>query len=509
MAFASGASWRPSTAGDDRILGLSPVALAAIVQLLVWSVGPGLLFGNLHSDTLEAAYWGRDWALGYAKHPPVTTWLIDLMLRTGLPRIFALMLLSQMTVLVASFFIWKIARRYASRETATLAVLLYLVSPASTIYAVQLNHNSMLAPFCAGVLYFGLEYLEERRWGDAVGLAVAAGLGALTKYEILFVLVALVVIAIAVERFRAAFFHPASYVCIALFLLILAPHIWWLDANRWPSLARAMGTEKVSSMAALNTSAINGVVGIFTLFAVPIILLAVTMRWRRSDQQTRGPQTKLIAVLIAFVPLAVLVFGSILTGQVMKPLWVLPLSGSVALGLAIVFPAGEPGRGMTQRQGGLTAIVATLTIFLGFATYLIVAAAIGKPLTAFSANTHMLSNEVEAFWARRHGGPLQCLVIADRKIGPSGLLWMNERPDYVDFSSPSWATPRQIGECRHTGGVAVLAEPSNALDSFPSACPDTQRLEMPAALLPGKARWPVELVYIPPEGATAGCAQTK
>ena len=88
MSFASGASWRPLSAGDDRILGLSPVALAAFVQLLVWSVGPGLLFGNLHSDTLEAAYWGRDWALGYAKHPPVTTWLIDLMLRSGLPRIF-------------------------------------------------------------------------------------------------------------------------------------------------------------------------------------------------------------------------------------------------------------------------------------------------------------------------------------------------------------------------------------------------------------------------------------
>jgi 4-amino-4-deoxy-L-arabinose transferase-like glycosyltransferase len=291
MEIASGSSWRPASAGGDRILGLHPLLLAVLVQLAVWSIGPGLLFGNLHSDTLEAAYWGRDWALGYAKHPPVTTWLIDLVIRLPIPRIFGLMLLSQVTMAVAAYFLWRLARLYASRQTAALVVLLFLTSPSATIYAVQLNHNSMLAPFWAASAYFGMQYLEERRWSDAIGLAVAAGIGALTKYEILFLLVSLLAVAILVRRFRPAFFHPASYVCMAVFLLILAPHIWWLDTNRWPSLSRALGTEKVSSVAALNISAINGVVGLFTLLAMPVLLLLATMTRRRPDELTRGPRT--------------------------------------------------------------------------------------------------------------------------------------------------------------------------------------------------------------------------
>ena len=59
---------------------------AVLIQVAIWTVGPALIFGNLHSDTLEAAYWGRDLALGYAKHPPLATWLIDAVLRLGLDR---------------------------------------------------------------------------------------------------------------------------------------------------------------------------------------------------------------------------------------------------------------------------------------------------------------------------------------------------------------------------------------------------------------------------------------
>jgi hypothetical protein len=190
----------------------------------------------------------------------------------------------------------------------------------------------------------------------------------------------------------------------------------------------------------------------------------------------------------------------------MKPLWVLPLTGTVVLGLAILVPAGDAGRGLTVRYSASILIAVSGLIFVGFAGYLIVAGAIGKPLTAYSADTKALSDEVEAIWAQHQPGPLRCIVIADRKIGPSGLLWMKGRPDYVDFSSPSWATPTQIGECRRTGGVAVLAEASPALDSFPASCPQKHLMQVPAAPLLGAVKWPVELVYIPPEGTADACA---
>lgn len=505
MSLADGSGWRSNAAADGDILGLPPLVLGGLIHILLWSAGPGYLFGNLHSDTLEAAYWGREWVLGYAKHPPITTWLIDSVLRLGLPRIFALMLVSQLTMAITATFVGRLARLYASRETAAFAVLLFLTSPAATLYAVQMNHNSVLAPFWAATAYFGILYLEERRWSSAICLALAAGLGALTKYEILFLLVALLVMAACVVRFRAAFFHPASYVAVLIFLAVLAPHLWWLGNNDWPSLSRALGTDKVKNLAALNTSAVNGLIGVFALMAVAGPLLLATIHIRRPDEQTRGPQTRAIAVILGFFPVFVLILGSVVTDQILKPLWMLPLGSTLALGLAILFPAGDVRGGLSARASSLILMVVSASIFVGFLAYLKVGSLIGKPLTAYAADTRMLALEIEAEWAKHQSGPLRCIVIGDRKLGPSGLLWLKTRPDYVDFSSPSWATPRQIDDCRRSGAVAVIAEASPALGSFPEACPQKRTFLVKAMPLFGRSQWPVEIVYIPPEGSVNAC----
>jgi hypothetical protein len=80
----------------------------------------------------------------------------------------------------------------------------------------------------------------------------------------------------------------------------------------------------------------------------------------------------------------------------------------------------------------------------------------------------------------------------------------------VDFSSPSWQTPAQIGECRRTGAVAVLAGPLSVLNNFPAACAGTRtQFDVPAMSGMGKARFPVTLVYIPPEKAPiAACGSS-
>ena len=486
--------------GRERIFGLHPLTFAIALQVFVWTLGPALIFGNLHADTLEAAYWGRDWALGYAKHPPMATWLMDLALRTGLQPIFALMLLSQLTVAVTAFFVWRIARLFASRETAALAVLLYVVSPAATVYAVQLNHNSLLAPFWAATAYIGLLFLEERRWSHAVLLGLVAGLGLLTKYELLFVLVSLLALAAATPRYRPAFFHPASYLAALVFLLVIAPHVWWLETNRWPSLSRAMGSEKIDSVNALNISAVNLIVGLFTLLAAPCALLLGTIRRREADEITNAPGHRMMASVMGFGPLAVLILGDVVTMQVLKPLWVLPLSSTVAVALAVLFPAGGAAEGLPVKRTAQIICWASASIFAGFAIYLVVAGAIGKPLTAYSADTKKLAEATEALWAENQKTPVACVVVGDRKIGPSGVLWLKGRPDFVDFSSVGWQTAAQIAKCRRSGAVAVIADGAKILGEFPAACKaSARRINVPTASGMGKVLFPLDLVYIPPQ----------
>ncbi len=484
-----------------------PIGIAVLVHAVLWTFGPALISGNLHSDTLEAAYWGRDLALGYSKHPPLTTWLIDFALRLGVYPIASLMLASQVTVAVAAVFVWKSVRLYASQQTAALAVAIFILSPAASFYAVQINHNSVLAPFYAATLYFGLIYLELGRWRDAIGLGIAVGLGVITKYEIAFAVAPLLVLAVVVPRFRETFSRPASYVSVLIFLAILAPHVWWLNENNWPSLSRALGSEKITDINAFNISLVNALVGALALLAVPTAVLLGTRRKRAEDDEIIRPDRERIAFVLLFVPIVGLLLSSIATWQVLKPLWVLPLTTSTAIGLALLFPAGAFGVGLSEKAIARFTIIVSGLVLVAFALYLMIAAAINRPLTAYSAETKALSEATERLWAKHSKSPLKCVVTVERKLGPSVVLWMRSRPDIVDFSSPSWGTPAHVEACAKTGGIALLVDAdATALKAFPNVCvdPDAQ-IQVRTVFNVGKMQWPVAMAYIPPAGSPS-CA---
>ena len=482
----------------DQILGLNPMIFAMAVQLMVWTLGPFAFFGNLHSDSLEAAYWGREWQLGYSKHPPVTSWLMDLALRTPLPPILALMLLSQITVAITAFFVWKTTRLFASRQTAALAVALYLTSPAATFYAVQINHNSVLAPFYAGSFYFGLLFLEERRWRDAILLGVIAGFGMLTKYELAFVLMTLLALGVAVPRFRPIFHHPASYVSGGIFFAILLPHVWWLRQSGWSSVGRALGNEKITDLSLLNVSAVNLLVGIFTLFIVPGLILMFTARRRAQDELTTGSYHRLIALALAYLPLLILIAMSFITVQVIKPLWVLPLASSTAIGLALLFPAGNYGEGQSSVATAQMSAAVSAAIFAGLTLYLIVAVLIGKPLAAYSLNMQHLAKETQRFWAERNASPLRCVMITERKLGPSGVLWL---PGRVMIAENSKETQPQI--CREAGAVVIYPPDLPPVERGGTQfCEKTQRVQLRSTPPIGKTDLSVILAYMPPAGGS-------
>ncbi len=481
----------------EQIFGLEPMIFAVALQLILWSLGPLVLFGNLHSDSLEAAYWGREWMLGYSKHPPLASWIMDLALHVPLPPILSLMLLSQITVAITALFVWKTTRLFASHQTAALAVALYLASPAATIYAIQINHNSMLAPFWSGAFYFGLLFLEERRWRDAILLGLLAGLGMITKYEIAFVLVTLLALGLAVPRFRPAFHHPASYVSGAIFIAILLPHVLWLQKTGWSSVGRALGNEKITDLSLLNASGVNLLVGIFTLFIVPGLILMFTARRRAQDELTTGSYHRLIALALAFMPLMILIVMSVITVQVIKPLWVLPLASSTAIGLAVLFPAGHYGEGQNNLSTAKLSAILSGVIFGGLTLYLLVAVMIGKPLAAYSLNLKELAQETQRFWAERSKAPLTCVIIAERKIGPSGVLWL---PGHVTIAE-GWRPTGLPESCKESGAVAVYpSDATSLLRQDLGLCPVTERVTLRATPPLRKTSITAGLAYLPPQG---------
>jgi len=486
-------------AGGDRPY----TAVAALAHASIWSIVPALVIGNMHSDTLEAAFWGSDFALGYAEHPPLLSWILDLALRIGHAPIFTLLLISQIGMVIAAVYVWRAVRLYAGPSSAAMAVTLTLISPAATVYGVQVNHNSFLAPFWAAALFYGLAYLEGGKWRDAALFGVATGLGLLVKYEMAFIVICLFGLALIVPRFRAAFRRPATYVAILIAGAIIAPHIVWLAHNSAPSISHALGRHKMTEAGRLAASVGNLLVGLLVLFAVPAILLfAANAGCGAAKRPAWRSERGAIAAVLAFGPFLVMLIGIVATLQVAKPLWTTPMTPSSAVGLMLLFPpCGDRERGIAKTIALLSAIAMS-----GFLAYLFIADAVtassGEPMASYAADTRRLGAAVEDFWQAHTSEPLECIVIAEHSLAASAVLWTRSRPHYVDFIQGFWSTPSRIERCRKSGGVAILTHiPGERaiFDSFPAAAgAPSLSLAIPAAFGFSGATWPVELIFLAP-----------
>ena len=497
----------PSTARDVelgmRSSTLSPVAIAVLAHALMWVVVPAFFLGNLYPDTITAAYWGRDFAFGYFQHPPMTSWVIDLGIAISRFPIFSLLVTAQITTVISAYFVWKTARLYATDSTASIAVMLYLVSPAATVFAVILNHNSMLAPFWAASMFFSLRYFECGRSRDALTLGLVVGLAIVTKYEIAFLIIAILVLAILVPRFRHVFVRPASYVAAAIAFLIFAPNLYWLYQNGWLALGHASGVHKVDSMAMLGRDIGKILVGLSVLYLLPALLLYLMWRVRAAvSPRALSPRHALIGAVLAFGPLVVMLLGTLPTRQIVKPLWVLPMTSSMAVGLSLLFPlrasVDQPFAWTTEK----TAVASSAVLALGFAMFLIVGEAIGEPATYFVADTRPLSAAINALWRSRQIRPLECIAISENLFGGSAVLWVPDSPRFINFSEPYWSKPEQLADCQRAGGIAVI-DGVEFLSSFPNACPATREtVQVRTRWNFGGSRWPVDLVYIAPQSET-------
>ena len=490
----------------DFIVDLWPLMLAGA---LLWAVVPGLAFGNLHTDTLEAAYWARSFALGYTKHPPLTSWVIDAVLFPGRWSILGVLSASQLLSFLTGFLVWRIVRDRASRSTAAFAAALFLISPVATFYAVQMNHNTVLLPFYAATLLFGLRLLEKGRLVDAIALGLAVGLGILTKYEIVFAVFPLLVLSLIVERFRGIWTNKAAYFSILIATLIFLPHLLWLKDHDWSSVVRAVDSAPINGFGSLLWSIWGLIWGGVAIFVVPLAMVRITHRQRQgsSDREASSELNQTVAKVLFFSPLVAVIVASLLTGQFIKALWLLPLAPSTAVGLALLFPAGSKTNGLIAKANARTGVLGSTIVFIAYWAYLFVGESIDRPMESYLADTRPLSEAVEGLWQAHSKERLACFVTDESKVGASPVLWLASRPDIVDITAQGWPTPERVTKCASTGGIAAVLDGGVPIISrFPNAC-----LSMALPIRVGTifkiapTGWPGSIVYIPPKGSS-NCA---
>ncbi|MEA2929637.1 MAG: hypothetical protein QOG38_2065, partial [Hyphomicrobiales bacterium] len=124
------------------------LAIVLALHVLIWTLLPALTSHNLQLDLVEDLALGREWQLGYWKHPPLPWWLADLAYRvTG--NVNAVYVLGPLAAATCLYVVWLLGRDIVGGAQALIAVLALEGVHFYNFSAVKFAHDQMQLPFWA------------------------------------------------------------------------------------------------------------------------------------------------------------------------------------------------------------------------------------------------------------------------------------------------------------------------------------------------------------------------
>jgi len=313
-----------------------PIILICIIHLLVWTIFPTIFEGSIRLDVAEGIIDGPEWQLSYLRHPPISSWLIGLLIYCKPYQYFALYCLAQIFILISLTIILFLFYLQQITVSLWLVVAMYLLSPFATYIALQFNHNITLLPFWAGVIFTGWFAFDRGKLSDWVLFAISCGLGVWAKYAIFQLIAPIGFLFLCVPHWRRHLLGFGPYVAVFTGLVIIFPHILDVWAKGGTTLSFAFSVEQVtfnqiiyrSSTWLLNTVLYNLFFGFILIFLIGLDRLKVGMS--EFVNKCRNSKFDLYIFVCAIGPI-VLVLVATFIGKRSHILWLTPMSISFIL----------------------------------------------------------------------------------------------------------------------------------------------------------------------------------
>jgi hypothetical protein len=430
----------------------------ATLHLCVWTILPSIVFTNPFMDVIEGLSYGHQWKLGYDKHPPLAWWLVELtheLFRNDK----SFFLISQLAIVAALAIVFSAARRVLPAAAAFASILILDGLHYFHFTGVKFNQDVCQLPLWALAGYSFWRALRDNflRWWMLLALALAGAFWC--KYFAVVLAIPLALFLLLDRNARARLATAKPYLAAAAFLLVLAPHLFWIWDNDFVSL------KYVGVRAADNTGAIDHLKfpmqfaawqAWYLLPALAIALPLMPRREAKPDVEIDDFDRRIIA-LLALGPAVTLFCISLIAGRGVLPMWGYPLW--LFLGIFIVVAAKT-----AVDCSRLTQIACLWAIcFVAFAV-------------AFSLNygvflQHKRDPRFQAFFpgkqlaleiTRRYSaiaGKPPAYVIGSIWIGGNVSYFASGRPDLLIDGIPARAPWIDLSDLKRKGAVVVWTGP--------------------------------------------------
>lgn len=448
-------------------------------------------------DNIEQLVWLHSLAWGYAKHPPLPTWVAWAATSLFGASAWTTYALGAATTLGSLAIMWRMLREMRGSRHATIALLAAL---CITFYNGRLyyyNHNVVLMALVAASAACCWRAFDEHRLRWWVALGAALGLGALTKYQIAVTVVSLVCFWAWQRGWRDPVHRRGILLAALVALAIVTPHVWWLRGHDFEPIGYAMHSSLGAELAPHERlfGAANWLLDALLNRALPaLLLLAVALRSgarftafspAEAAHDARWRTSRALLVCWGVVPLLFMPLMALATGAELQMQW------STAF-LPFLVPCVMELRPARRWQAVPERVV--WTTFLLLQALLLAVNIATSPLgvrslmdshwRTFSA-ARLAARIVPA--ARRELGGTVPVIIGPVAEAGSLSLELPEHPLVLidgDYERSPWVDPALVANC---GALQLIHSPEPVASAAPVGAPFAElywRVVPPAAGAP-------------------------
>src|ERR1700730_10888852 len=265
---------------DDPTRRERTAALLLAGYAAVWTLYGVIAKGSqdIHVDMSEQFALGRELALGYDKHPPLTMLIVRLWFAVFPAADWAYYLLAMVNSALALWIFWRVGKRFLEGDKRVMGLALLTFVPFFNFHALKFNPNTVLMPLWAATTLAFLRSFETRRPLDAALAGLCAAAAMYGKYWSVFLLLGLAVAALSDVRRADYFRSSAPWITVTVGAAAIAPHVIWLFANDFAPFSYAVLVHGEASSESSLEGALGYLLGSVAYVCVPLLIVIFLMR---------------------------------------------------------------------------------------------------------------------------------------------------------------------------------------------------------------------------------------